>query len=161
MTNTRRPIFITRGDMYYITRGGEITEGHEQQPGRPGIIVGEPPRGGATCMVVYLTTKRDKPDPMGVHVEIYSAPKPSVALCDQIKTVDTRCLDNYCGRVSREEMEKVDAAIATAMGLKVEREHLGDEATEQEKSMITALLKAEEQAESWRRVALHLMEMGA
>ncbi len=112
-------------------------------------------------MVVYLTTKRDKPDPMGVHVEIYSAPKPSVALCDQIKTVDARCLDNYCGRVSREEMDKVDTAIATALGLNVEREHLGDEVTEQEKNMITALLKAEEQAESWRRVALHLMEMGA
>lgn len=173
MYNTRRPKNITRGDMFYVTRG-DITIGHEQQPGRPGIIVGAPPRGGATCMVVYLTTKRDKPDPLGVHVEINSAPKPSVALCDQIKTVDVRCLDSYCGHVTADEMAQVDEGIATALGLEVEHEHLNDyeiadirmaesedEPNKVIDSLISELTEAKEQAYSWRRVALHLMERGA
>ncbi|MEE0110827.1 MAG: type II toxin-antitoxin system PemK/MazF family toxin [Oscillospiraceae bacterium] len=171
MYSKRRPRNIARGDMFYVTRG-DFAVGHEQQPGRPGIVVGVPPRGGATCMVVYLTTKRDKPDPLGVHVEINSAPKLSVALCDQIKTVDVRCLDSYCGRITDDEMTQVDEGIATALGLEVIHENEYDQDTEHgtvsihalDKTvdgLISELTEAKEQAESWRRVALHLMKTGA
>ena len=71
-------------------------------------------------MVVYLTTKRDRPDPAGLHIEIGSAPKPSIALCDQIKTVDTRRLDKCCGHVTDEEMAQIDDAIRRALGLEEE-----------------------------------------
>ena len=120
-------------------------------------------------MVVYLTTKRDRPDPAGLHIEIGSAPKPSIALCDQIKTVDTRRLDKCCGHVTDEEMAQIDDAIRRALGLEeeaprniydpkpwrdVRRAAETDQLEEQ-------LAEAKEQAESWRQVALHLMERSA
>ena len=161
---------ITRGDIYYVERDMEISRGHEQQPGRPGVIVSDFSAGGGnTCMVVYLTTKRDRPDPGGLHIEIGSAPKPSIALCDQIKTVDTRRLDKCCGHVTDEEMAQIDDAIRRALGLEeeaprntyapkpwrdVRRAAETDQLEEQ-------LAEAKEQAESWRRMALHLMERSA
>lgn len=117
-------------------------------------------------MVVYLTTKRDRPDPAGLHIEIDSAPRPSIALCDQIKTVDTRRLDKRCGHVTDEEMEQIEDAIRRALGLEKEAPRntydaktwrdVHDE-TETDR-LEEQLAEAKEQAESWRRMALHLME---
>lgn len=120
-------------------------------------------------MVVYLTTKRDRPDPGGLHIEIGSAPKPSIALCDQIKTVDTRRLDKCCGHVTDEEMEQIEDAIRRALGLEEEtprniydpkpwRDTFHEAETDR---LEEQLAEAKEQAESWRRMALHLMERSA
>lgn len=120
-------------------------------------------------MVVYLTTKRDRPDPGGLHIEIGSAPKPSIALCDQIKTVDTRRLDKCCGHVTDEEMAQIDDAIRRALGLEEEAPRNTYDpkpwrdvrrATETDQ-LEEQLAEAKEQAESWRRMALHLMERSA
>ena len=120
-------------------------------------------------MVVYLTTKRDRHDPCGLHIEIGSAPKPSIALCDQIKTVDTRRLGNRCGHVTDEEMAQIDDAIRRALGLEEEApRNIYDpkrwrdvrRAAETDR-LEEQLAEAKEQAESWRQVALHLMERSA
>lgn len=116
-------------------------------------------------MVVYLTTKRDRPDPAGLHIEIGSAQKPSIALCDQIKTVDTRRLDKCCGHVTDEEMAQIDDAIRRALGLEEEPRNAYDpkpwRITETDRQLLEQLAEAKEQAESWRRMALHLMERSA
>lgn len=121
-------------------------------------------------MVVYLTTKRDRPDPSGLHIEIESAPKPSIALCDQIKTIDTRRLDKCCGHVTNEEMAQIDDAIRRVLGLEEEAPRNtydpepwrpAKQITETDRQLLEQLAEAKEQAESWRRMALHLMERSA
>lgn len=122
-------------------------------------------------MVVYLTTNHDRPDPDGVHVEISSAPKPSVAICNQIKTVDTRFLGRYCGHLTDQEMAEVNDAMIRALALEAatkpsrntydpkpwrEVRHAAETDRLEEQ-----LAEAKEQAESWRQVALHLMERSA
>lgn len=37
---------ITRGDIYYVERDMEISRDHEQQPGRPGVIISDFSVGG-------------------------------------------------------------------------------------------------------------------
>lgn len=109
---------IARGDIYYVDREPETPKGHEQWAGRPAIIVSDFHTGGDnTCMVVYLTTNKTRPDPDKVHVEINSAPKPSIALCNQIKTIDAKCLGRYCGHLTDLEMAAVNAAMARALSL--------------------------------------------
>lgn len=158
---------IDRGDMYYVEREATPTRGHEQRPGRPAIIVSNFHAGGGnTCMVVYLTTNHDRPDPDGVCVEIGSAPKPSVAICNQIKTVDTRFLGRYCGHVTDQEMAEVNDAMIRALALEAATRTTQSaydpkpcrddkQITEKDRQLLEQL------AESWRRMALHLMERSA
>lgn len=65
--------------------------------------------------VVYLTTKHKTSMP--THVFIYSAPKPSIALCEQIVTVCKSRLHKYIGNVSEAEMDKIDRALQTSLGI--------------------------------------------
>lgn len=46
MTTMYRNRRITRGDIYYVERDMEISRGHEQQTGRPGVIVSDFSAGG-------------------------------------------------------------------------------------------------------------------
>ena len=151
---------IARGDLYYVNREPEAPKGHEQRPGRPAIIVSDFHAGGDnTCMVVYLTTNRDRRDPDNVHVEINSAPKPSIALCNQIKTIDVKCLDRYCGHLTSREMAAVNAAMARALSLLLAGPEL--QPTAEIKRLKKQLEETRQQAESWRKMALHLTERSA
>lgn len=171
----RRP---ERGGIYYIEREQEKPLGHEQWSGRPGIVVSAG-GGGYTCMVVYLTTREDRPDPDGVHVEINSAAKPSRALCDQVKTVDVRFLGRYFGHITDEEERAVTDAVRRALGIPgadeddeeeypnayedEERRKVWrvDEPNKEIDGLIAELTKAKADADAWQRVALHLMERSA
>lgn len=129
-------------------------------------------------MVVYLTTREDRPDPDGLHVKISSAERPSRALCDQIKTVDVRCLGQYFGHVTPEEERAITDACRRALGIpgaeedeeeypnaydaqEQRRVEQADEPNKQIDTLIAELCGAKEDAAAWRRVALHLMERSA
>lgn len=151
---------IARGDIYYVDREPETPKGHEQWAGRPAIIVSDFHTGGDnTCMVVYLTTNKTRPDPDKVHVEINSAPKPSIALCNQIKTIDAKCLGRYCGHLTGLEMAAVNAAMARALSLLLAAPPSASKA--EVKKLKKQLAEAQQQAESWRKMALHLTERSA
>jgi mRNA interferase MazF len=106
---------IKRGDIFYISRTPVI--GHEQFSGRPAIVVScnANNKHCETVEIVYLTTqpKADLP----THVMIRSAKFQSTALCEQVTTVSTSRLGDYCGSCTREEMEEVNAAIMVSLGL--------------------------------------------
>ena len=156
----KQPKNIIRGDIYYVNREPEKPKGHEQRPGRPAIIVSDFHTGGDnTCMVVYLTTNRDRRDPGNVHVKINSAPKPSIALCNQIKTIDVKCLDRYCGHLTSREMAAVNAAMTRALSL-LRVDH-AQQAKDEIKRLKKQLEETQQQAESWRKMAVHLTERGA
>lgn len=106
---------VYRGEIYYIHET-EVS-GNEQAGGRPGIIVSNDVGNehSPVVIVVYLTTQEKKPLP--THVKISSAAKPSVALCEQIKTVYKARLGSYIGQISDTEQECLDKALAVSIGL--------------------------------------------
>lgn len=104
-----------RGEIYYITKG--YTEGSEQQAGRPGIVVSNDMcnQFSNTIEVVFLTTqpKTDLP----THVTIRSSTKPSVALCEQINTIDKSRMGDYIATCTAEEMQNIDNALMISLGI--------------------------------------------
>lgn len=104
---------VHRGEIYHIQ---EIeTSGHEQHGDRPAIIVSNDVGNehSPVVEVVYLTTQEKRPLP--THVQIHSSPRPSTAMCEQIDSVDKSRLGGLMGRVTEEEMHKIDKALAVSL----------------------------------------------
>lgn len=104
-----------RGEIYYIAR--TLTTGSEIATGRPAIIVSnsEINMHMNTVEVVYLTTRPREIFPS--HVVIKSSGVLSTAICEQISTVDIKRIKNKVGECTPEEMEKIDIALLSSLGL--------------------------------------------
>ena len=115
---------VKRGDIYFIA--GTATTGSEQGGDRPAIIVSNDigNRFAPIAEVVYLTTPKKAGLP--THVFIGSAERPSVALCEQIVTVSKRRIERYVGRVTEEEMDKIDKALQKSLGIHKKADTGGD-----------------------------------
>ena len=109
---------IKRGDIWYI-ESGYNTVGSEQRPGRPAIVVSNDRNNehSSTLEVVYLTTqpKHDLP----THVTIRSINRESIALCEQITSVAVERFGDYCGRVTEQEMSRIETAMQISLALDV------------------------------------------
>lgn len=109
---------IERGDIFYISQNGPVF-GSEQMAGRPAIIVSNDKNNAhsETVEVVYLTTQEKAPMP--THVSIRSAPRSSIALCEQITTVSITRIGNYAGHVTDNEMTNIEIAMLISLDLSV------------------------------------------
>lgn len=143
-----------RGEIYYISSSPII--GHEQKGGRPAIIVSNDYGNAVSPVVevVFVTTKWKKRLP--THVTIHSCKRKSIALCEQITTVDkTRILD-YVGKVTRKEMEKINQAIKVSLGMEENNMSTKNELTVTEYKDIRVLTTqqlAEEYGTETRRIS--------
>ena len=106
---------LTRGDIYYVDDIDSI--GSEQRGGRPAIIVSNDQcnKYSPVVEVVYLTTAPKHTLP--THVTIRSAPRVSTALCEQVHSVDTQRLGDFCGNCTQPELSAVDTALLISLGL--------------------------------------------
>lgn len=105
-----------RGEIYYVLpEGCEI--GSEQHSGRPGIIVSNDQNNkySSTLEVVYLTTKEKKPLPTHIHIE--TARLPSTAICEQVFTVDKLRMNDYVGKLTKNEMSEIETGMLISLGL--------------------------------------------
>lgn len=112
---------IRRGDIFYADLGE--ARGSVQSGVRPVLIVQNDAGNhySKTTIVVVLTTKVKK---MGMPTHILLPPQDSglrrmsVALCEQLLTIDKSCLDpERTGWVSAETMDKIDTALLISVGL--------------------------------------------
>ena len=107
---------IERGGIYYV----EIPNatGHEIIKNRPGIVVStEGVNRCSNCAtVVYCSASEKKEKPW--HIAVRSTPVKSTALCEHIYTVDMSRIGRCLGRVSPDEMARVDAGVLAALGMK-------------------------------------------
>lgn len=107
---------INRGDIFYIYKYAEQV-GSEQASGRPAIVVSNNlcNKHSEVVEVVYCTTqpKTDLP----THVKIRSTYKESVALCEQIVSVDKSRIGDYVGSCTKQEMESMSAALMISIGI--------------------------------------------
>jgi len=116
-------IAVKRGDIFYADLNPVV--GSEQGGVRP-VLVLQNNRGNThspTTIVVPLTGSKKAFLP--THVRIMRTGgliADSVALCEQIRTIDRRRLDGYLGRIGTDEQTAVDGALAVSMGLAYMRE---------------------------------------
>lgn len=109
---------IKRGDIWYVDKS--YYTGSEQASGRPAIIVSNDKNNenSDTVEVVYLTTQPKKDLP--THVVIRSAPKESIAICEQITTVAKERIGSFIGNVTEAEMMNIEIAMLVSLDLKME-----------------------------------------
>lgn len=119
---------MERGEIYYITKAD--TTGSEQIAGRPGIIVSNDTNNAnsGTVEVVFLTTQEKKSLP--THVAIKTTGRDSTALCEQISTISVTRVSTYVGTCTKEEMAKLDEAMAISLGIKASPQDLIDQQLE-------------------------------
>ena len=107
---------VKRGDIYYIVSNYQ-EEGSEQRAGRPAVVVSNDKgnKHSNVIEVVYLTTqpKTDLP----THIDIKSANRPSIALCEQISSVSKERLGNYIGSCTKYELDMLAAGMMISLGI--------------------------------------------
>ena len=112
---------VRKGDIFYADLSPVI--GSEQGGIRPVVIlqndVGN--RFSQTTIVAIITSRLNKAK-LPTHIVIdsnnYGLNKKSVILVEQLRTIDKRRIKEKLGKVSPEDMARVDKAILVNFGLK-------------------------------------------
>lgn len=104
-----------RGDIFYIK--GIENDKVGGRKNRPAVVVSNNAnnRHSDRIEIVYLTTqpKADLP----THVTIRSTGQVSTALCESVNTVHEDRFENYAGKCTEQEMEHIDIALMTSLGI--------------------------------------------
>ena len=112
---------IRRGDIYYANLDPVI--GSEQGGERPVLII-QNDKGNQhspTVIVAAVTSRVNKKKSLPTHIpiECTALAEDSIALLEQIRTIDKQRLTEYVGKVSSESMEKIDKSFLLSVGVKV------------------------------------------
>lgn len=110
---------ILRGEIYHADLNPIL--GSEQGGYRPVLII-QNNRGNQhspTVIIAAITSRSKTKLPTHVPINgIKGLEKDSFVLLEQIRTLDKERLDDYVGRLSREQMTKVDKALRTSMEIR-------------------------------------------
>ena len=108
---------IERGEIYYAKLPGTV--GSEQNGERPVLIIQNNTGNfySSTTIVAAITSKLKSNMPTHVYLNNKCLPINSLALLEQLRTIDKRRLSKYLGKLSKEEMETIDTALAISVGL--------------------------------------------
>lgn len=110
---------IRRGELYYADLNPVV--GSEQGGERPVLIIQNNigNKHSPTAVVVAITSKLCKSNlPTHVKLNFSKLPKNSMALLEQIRTIDKRRISMYIGKLSQEEMEMIESALLLSVGMK-------------------------------------------
>lgn len=113
-------ISLRRGDVFLVTF--DPTVGAEIRKTRPAVVIQNDigNRAGSTTIVAAITSRvHNEPYPFEVALAAGEAglEKASVALLNQIRTVDRRRLVRKLGTLRADAMRRVDRALAISVGL--------------------------------------------
>ena len=110
---------IRRGEIYIADLDPVI--GSEQGGERPVLVIQNNVGNthGPTVIVLAITSRCQKKKNMPTHIPIESSDlsMSSIALAEQVRTVDKTRLTRYVGRASKESMDAVDQALKVSMGV--------------------------------------------
>jgi len=115
-------IDIKRGDIYY----GRLNPimGSEQGGTRPCLVVQNDVGNQHSPTVVIVPLTSSNKGYLPIHVRVPRTGgliTDSIALCEQVRTVDRKRLDGYIGHVDSDTMLAVDGALAESVGLTKKR----------------------------------------
>lgn len=116
---------ISRGEVYWI-ESKTMEVGAEIKKTRPAVVISNnnTNRFAPLITVAYMTTapKIDSPSHVVTKGTSYGKCEGSTILCEQINTVSKTRIqveNGYLGRISDEEMDAIDKAIADALALEI------------------------------------------
>ncbi|MEY8334269.1 type II toxin-antitoxin system PemK/MazF family toxin [Pseudoflavonifractor sp. 60] len=108
-----------RGEVYYADLDPVI--GHEQGGIRPVLIIQNDTGNyhSPTIIVIAVTRRTFKKPKQPTHVVLDDAQglAPSLFMSEVIRTIDKRRVQSYVGRLTREQMKRVNAALLVSVGL--------------------------------------------
>lgn len=111
-------IEVKRGQIYLADLNPIV--GSEQGGERPVIVIQNDigNRYSPTSIVVPVSSRVYKRD-LPVHVALKSEclPKKSIALLEQVRTIDKKRLKEYIGRVSKREMREIEKAMYVSLDI--------------------------------------------
>ena len=112
---------IKRGEMYYSDLSPAV--GSEQSGVRPVLVI-QNDKGNffSTTVVVAAITDRTKKTNMPTHCLLpvgNGLEVPSVALLEQVRTIDKLRLLSYIGKLDESTIKGIDRAIAVSMGFDI------------------------------------------
>ena len=109
---------IMRGEIYIADLDPVV--GSEQGGERPVLVIQNNlgNKHSPTVIVLAITSRFHKKRNLPTHVPIESGDlsKNSIALAEQVRTIDKSRLIHYVGRASKETMDFVDNALKVSMG---------------------------------------------
>ena len=110
---------IMRGEIYIADLDPVV--GSEQGGERPVLVIQNNlgNKHSPTVIVLAITSRFHKKRHLPTHVPIESGDlsKDSIALAEQVRTIDKSRLIHYVGRASKETMDFVDDALKVSMGV--------------------------------------------
>ena len=108
-----------RGEVYYADLDPVI--GHEQGGIRPVLIIQNDTGNyhSPTIIVIAVTRRTFKKPKQPTHVVLDDAQglAPSLFMSEVIRTINKRRVQSYVGRLTREQMKRVNAALLVSVGL--------------------------------------------
>ena len=118
--NREKPDMVLRGQMYFATLDPVI--GSEQGGNRPVLVIQNDVgnRFSPTVIVAPITTQIKKMRQM-THIGIppyFGLPQNSMAMLEQIRTIDKSRLGDYVGCLDDDVMDYIDEALGISVGLK-------------------------------------------
>ena len=108
-----------RGEVYYADLNPVI--GHEQGGVRPVLVIQNDTGNyhSPTIIVIAVTRRTFKKPSQPTHVVLDDAEglTPSLFMSEVIRTIDKRRVRNYVGKLTEEQMERIDAALRVSLRL--------------------------------------------
>lgn len=106
---------ISRGDLFYAVLSKE-TRGSEQKGNRP-ILILQNNTGNrySPTIIACCVTKSSKKNGQPTHVNIGIIKVPSMALLEQIMTLDKSRLGDKIGHLDKSVLKKIDQAIRISL----------------------------------------------
>ncbi len=113
-------IAYSRGDMYYADLSPYI--GSEQGGRRPVVIIQNDVgnQHSPTVIIAAVTSKILTKAKLPVHVQLphgLGLEKNSIALLEQIRTIDKSRLEDFIGKLDEQTMRCIDKALGISVGL--------------------------------------------
>lgn len=110
---------IRRGDLFYADLNPVV--GSEQGGIRPVLVIQNDVGNHFSPIVVAAAiTSRKAKNSLPTHILLENVPglaPTSLLLLEQLRTIDRKRLRGYIGRISKEKMLEVDAALAISIGI--------------------------------------------
>ena len=108
-----------RGEVYYADL--DPVTGHEQGGIRPVLVIQNDTGNyhSPTIIVIAVTRRNFKKPKQPNHVVLDDAQglAPSLFMSEVIRTIDKRRVQSYVGRLTKEQMRRVNAALLVSVGL--------------------------------------------
>lgn len=110
---------IRRGDLFYADLNPVV--GSEQGGIRPVLVIqNDVGNHFSPTVVAAAITSRKAKNSLSTHILLENVPglaPTSLLLLEQLRTIDRKRLRGYIGRISKEKMLEVDAALAISIGI--------------------------------------------